>query len=210
MENDETAVNELDAIADLLPSTATNTTSVPTTTTETTPWRHSCVFTQGFLPADQHIALRIVRDGNAISTPPGELLETEIQPGTTVEYTCAQAKTVYQGVKSTTCLESGRWSAIPHNARLKRYCVDPEHEAARQKVAYYMAIISTFVIFVVVVGFCCSCIVKRAGRKKKIRAAQLDRQRQLMFENQAYLENSSRFYEVTPGSRMPQAVSAGM
>lgn len=85
------------------------------------------------------------------------------------------------------------WQPEPHNTNFRKYCIDPEKEAIREKIAYYISLVSIIIIVFVIMFFCTSCLIRRARFKKKIRAEQLDRQQRQMHDNQAYLDNSSRF-----------------
>ena len=180
------------------------TTDLPEISLSPTPYEKNCIFSPNFLPP-KNVAIRIsnqnlTENNNEIninnSTSYENLLNSKFSSSASIEYSCLDPLKQYQGIKNTTCLEDGSWSELPHNNLLSVYCIDEAREEMRERIAKYISGISIVIIFMVISGFCCACITKRARRKKKIRAAQLARQNQVMFDNQAYLDDSRRFQEV--------------
>jgi hypothetical protein len=151
-----------------------------------------CRFYRSFIAPNDDVILTTFNDNDTIIDNPVNLYE-DFPSGTKLEYTCKDNEHVYKGINSTTCLNNGTWSITPHNNKFRKYCVNPESEALRERIAYYIAFASIIVIVSVSMFFLTSCLVKRANVKKKIRAEQIERQNRQMHENQAYLENTSRF-----------------
>merc|ERR1712038_2051829 len=179
-------------------TTNSTTTNLPEILLSPTPYEkvQNCIFTSNFLPP-KSVAIRISNQNvteNEInfsnSTSYENLLNSEFSTTASIEYSCLDPLKQYQGIKNTTCLENGEWSKQPHNNLRSVYCINEAHEEVRERIAKYISAISILIIFMVISGFCCACITKRARRKKKIRAAQLARQNQVMFDNQAYLDDS--------------------
>ena len=185
-----TSSNNLDFIMNL---------TTPEISLSQTPYQKPCIFSQNFLPP-KNVAIRISNSNDSTldfsNQTYSTLLNKEFPVLSSIEYSCTDRLKQFQGVKNTICLENGDWSEVPHNNQLRIYCLNEQHEAVRQKVAHWISVVSILVIFSVISAFCCACLIKRARRKSKIRAAQLARQNQVMFDNQAYLDGSSRFQEV--------------
>ena len=164
-----------------------------------------CRFYRSFITPSDNVILTTFNNADHIIPNPENLYD-DFPSGTRLEYTCKESNHIYKGINSTTCTNNGTWSVQPHNNQFRKYCVDPKSEALKEKIAYYIAFASIIVIVSVTVFFCSSCIVKRARVKKKIRAEQMERQTRQMHENQAYLENTSRFHLVGASAPAPEAL----
>ena len=151
-----------------------------------------CQLTENFIPFPDSIANLIF---NGTTLDEDLYIGQEVEPTARIEYHCRDVKLFFRGIRNSTCLENGTWTLEPHNTFHNKYCIDPEVEAIREKIAHYMTMVSILVIILVSVACCVNYAFRASKRKKKVRAMALERQNKVMYGNQAYLEDSRRFYE---------------